>query len=76
MSLPAENNKSQPGTSGRDLHQEEAAETVTKKKKTLESFFKKKTLSSTSQSEQDKIEAELSSYLLLSETDPDTDPLQ
>ncbi|KAK1874904.1 Zinc finger BED domain containing protein 1, partial [Dissostichus eleginoides] len=76
MSLPAEKSKSQPGTSVQDLHQEEAAEPVTKKKKTLASFFKKKTVSSTSQSEQDKIEAELSSYLLSSETDPDTDPLQ
>ena len=73
MSLPAEKSKSQPGTSVQDLHQEEAAEPVTKKKK---SFFKKKTVSPTSQPEQDKIGAELSSYLLSSETDPDTDPLQ
>ena len=76
MSLPAEKSKSQPGTSVQDLLQEEAAEPVTKKKKTLASFFKKKTVTPTSQSEQDKIEAELSSYLLSSETDPDTDPLQ
>nr|XP_033940623.1 zinc finger BED domain-containing protein 4-like isoform X2 [Pseudochaenichthys georgianus] len=35
MSLPAEKSTSQPGTSVQDLHQEEAAEPVTKKKRTL-----------------------------------------
>lgn len=67
-SLLAEKSTHQPGTA-LHVHQEEA-EPVAKSKKTLASFLKT-TVPYASQSEENSIKTELSSYLMSPDTDPD-----
>lgn len=60
---------------GQETLAQDDAQPVLKKKKTLGSFFQKP-CTTVQMCEEDKIRAELSAYLLFSDIDPDTDPLQ
>lgn len=64
----------QPGTAVQ-VRQEDA-QPPPMKKMTLAAFFKKNVVSTPSQSEAEKIETELKSYLLTPGVDPDTNPLE
>ncbi|KAK1897704.1 Microtubule-associated serine/threonine-protein kinase 2 [Dissostichus eleginoides] len=77
MSLPAPANNSTPQQPGTAVQvRQEDAQPPPKKKMTLAAFFKKNPVSSPNQSEAEKIETELKSFLLTPEVDPDTNPLE
>lgn len=77
MALPAPANNSTPQQPGTAVQvRQEDAQPPPKKKMTLAAFFKQNAVSSPNQSEAEKIETELKSYLLTPEVDPDTNPLE
>ncbi|XP_076137121.1 E3 SUMO-protein ligase ZBED1-like [Alosa pseudoharengus] len=77
MALPAPANNSTPQQPGTAVQvRQEDAQPPPKKKMTLAAFFKQNVVSSPNQSEAEKIETELKSYLLTLEIDPDTNPLE
>ena len=73
---PANNSTPQQPCTAVQVRQEDA-QPPPKKKMTLAAFFKKNAaVSSPNQSEEEKIETELKSYLLTPDVDPDTNPLE
>ncbi|CAL8342001.1 unnamed protein product [Gadus morhua 'NCC'] len=72
---PANNSTPQQPCTAVQVCQEDA-QPPPKKKMTLAAFFKKNAVSSPNQSEEEKIETELKSYLLTPDVDPDTNPLE
>ena len=72
---PANNSTPQQPCTAVQVRQEDA-QPPPKKKMTLAAFFKKNAVSSPNQSEEEKIETEMKSYLLTPDVDPDTNPLE
>ena len=72
---PANNCTPQQPCTAVQVRQEDA-QPPPRKKMTLAACFKKNAVSSPNQSEEEKIETELKSYLLTPDVDPDTNPLE